>query len=1272
MVSLLSHSWRTWRHAPAVALLAISALALGVAATSSIYTFIQAVLLNPLPYANPDRYLIVLSKWRGISLEGSWSYPGCIDFQQRNRTMAALGCISFQAENLAIGKQTLYAEGRGVTPALILSLQVPLERGSWFTSAPADLHSAVISDKLWRQLAVPGDIVGKQITLNSVPYVVRGVAKPWFHFPPNYSGDLWFPLNPSPSERTNRDEHWLVCLAKMKPGVTEAQARADMSRIAAELEREYPAIEANHTADVASLLRAMTDRVRPVFLLLFGAAIVLLLIACGNVASLLLARSVARAQETAVRVATGASAAQLAAQYIAEGLFVAILGAAAGLAGSLALVRLVLRFAASDIPRAEEVGLDANVLAVTLGCSILCGVLFSLAPLWQALRTSPNAVLTNGARSTASAGAQRVLGIFITTQIALSCALLVVAILCVQRLDLLWRLDAGFDSRDVTIFDTYIPASRFPNDAARADYQTRLLHALEASHLARAVGFTGLLPFTRSYSDTMIVPDHRDISHIPFGEQIRLFDYQFRPVSPSIFAALRIPLISGRYLTDADGNPKTPGVVIDETVARRVWPHTSPLGHTIVFEGDIDKTSVKVVGVVGDVQDVPGGPEVGHLYVSYQTAWVSLLPAAWALRTSPGAQLQLSAVENAVHSVDPQLAVYGFSTLEKRKQEFLGSNKLQSDMTLLFGLTALVLAVLGVYGVVSYTVRQRVREMGTRLALGATSNGLLYLVLKQAMLKATVGGLLGVVLVFASVPFLRKLDVRLDTPGPFLWSFLAVLLSTALAAMIPAWRASLLSPAIALRDAPESFWRRARISYLSVAHSVSSVVGIESVTTNTAEAALLAEIAESTRHADSFATAIRTALTILVERVPAQAAVLLVRRSEDEAFRCISAVPEAAEPWTLPFDSMLLTRLAHYYPALPFTQADLDVLARWSLESGGGHADEISTLRSIGPSVVVPVAVKSGISGILFVRLASGKSADARTSRLLRSVASQLALMIENSHLTDRIVEQERLRRELSLASEVQKRLFPEKAPDVRSAQLVGYCLPARGVGGDYYDFLRIGSDQLGIALADVAGKGIAAALLVSVVQASLRSLAEDPGISLSQLTGRINRLLCASTGPQSYATFFYARFDERTRSLNYVNGGHNPPFLLRNHQSGAIEELTAGGMIIGMFPFSQYEEGTVQLEPGDVLLLFTDGVSEAHNPLEEEFGEERLRDLLKRFGHLPAEQMSAAMLDELQRWMADAPQHDDLTFVLMKLEDTPSEELSKALPESSALSYTR
>ena len=235
-----------------MAILAASALALGVTAITAIYSFIQAVLLKPLPYADPDRYLDVLSKWRGIALEGPWSYPNCVDFAQRNQTMTALGCLSYQAENFGMGKQTRYAQGNGVSPLLMQALGVPLQMGSWFGDAPADLRTAVISDHLWHEFGAPNDIVGKQITLNSVPYVVKGVAKPWFRFPPDYSGDLWFPLDPSPSDRKARDHNWLICFAKMKPGITETQARADTARNAAELEREYPDVEKNHTSSLTA------------------------------------------------------------------------------------------------------------------------------------------------------------------------------------------------------------------------------------------------------------------------------------------------------------------------------------------------------------------------------------------------------------------------------------------------------------------------------------------------------------------------------------------------------------------------------------------------------------------------------------------------------------------------------------------------------------------------------------------------------------------------------------------------------------------------------------------------------------------------------------------------------------------------------------------------------------------------------------------------------------------------------------------------------------
>jgi sigma-B regulation protein RsbU (phosphoserine phosphatase) len=264
--------------------------------------------------------------------------------------------------------------------------------------------------------------------------------------------------------------------------------------------------------------------------------------------------------------------------------------------------------------------------------------------------------------------------------------------------------------------------------------------------------------------------------------------------------------------------------------------------------------------------------------------------------------------------------------------------------------------------------------------------------------------------------------------------------------------------------------------------------------------------------------------------------------------------------------------------------------------------------------------------------------------------------MVENAHLTDRIVEQEKLRRDMRLAAEVQKRLLPDVPPPTALVSLSGRSLPARSVGGDYYDFLDLGGGRIGIALADVAGKGISAALIMSVVQASLRILASEEGVSLTNLAARMNHFLHRSTGPagsSAYATFFYAQIDGEARRLRYVNAGHNPPYLLRYAPGSAdqvMEELPAGGTVIGLFPQSSYQEASLELGPGDVLMAFTDGVLEAQNPKEEEFGEERLRALLRRVGHLPVDEIALQIADELKNWIGDAEQYDDLTFILLKV----------------------
>jgi sigma-B regulation protein RsbU (phosphoserine phosphatase) len=279
----------------------------------------------------------------------------------------------------------------------------------------------------------------------------------------------------------------------------------------------------------------------------------------------------------------------------------------------------------------------------------------------------------------------------------------------------------------------------------------------------------------------------------------------------------------------------------------------------------------------------------------------------------------------------------------------------------------------------------------------------------------------------------------------------------------------------------------------------------------------------------------------------------------------------------------------------------------------------------------------------------------------LSSSANQFALMLENTRLTGRVVEQEKLRRDLELAAEVQKRLLPGQPPQPGFATLAAVSLPARSVGGDYYDFLDVGDQRIGIALADIAGKGIAAALIMSVVQASLRVIASDGEISLPALAAKMNSYLHRSTGSNSYATFFYAQLDEKNRQLRYVNAGHNPPYLLRRIDAPAaasgepateIQELSTGGLVLGLFPQARYDEAAVDLHPGDVLIVFTDGVTEALNPKAEEFGEERLKQLLRQVVHLPVNEISSRISQALKNWIHDAEQYDDLTFLVMKVQD--------------------
>jgi sigma-B regulation protein RsbU (phosphoserine phosphatase) len=489
--------------------------------------------------------------------------------------------------------------------------------------------------------------------------------------------------------------------------------------------------------------------------------------------------------------------------------------------------------------------------------------------------------------------------------------------------------------------------------------------------------------------------------------------------------------------------------------------------------------------------------------------------------------------------------------------------------------------------------------------------------------------------------YLRRIFTTVELgPGPFLLSTSIVAVVAFAASFIPAWRASALSPMVAMRNQPESMWQAARLIVRRAMRDLSAGEERDVVPLGT----LIGEFAGALRRTMSFPQALQEALAMLRERTGAQS-IMLLETTPGEDYRGDGCV--------LPAHGLVLNRLRHYPHPLTLTSADFETWVRWAGEFRPEHTAEIEGLQRTGVRVVVPLRAKHEIVGVVLLGPPAGRESFSPSEKaLLGSSAEVFALLIENARLNERALEQEKVRRDLALAAEVQRRLLPVNPPRSGIATLAAFTLPARTVGGDYYDFLDLPDGQVGIAVADIAGKGIAAALLMSVVQASLRVIAGEGALRVSELAAKMNRFLYASAaGTNKYATFFYAQLDPRGRSLRYVNAGHNPPFLVRRSGERVdVTELSTGGTVLGLFPDVAYEDVQIELCPGDLLVAYTDGVTEALNPMAEEFGEERLKGLLCEAAGLPAEDVSATLAASMREWIGPAEQYDDLTCVVIAI----------------------
>jgi putative ABC transport system permease protein len=795
MTSTLSQALRSWSGAKAIALLASVAFAVGIGSTTAIYTVVHAVLLAPLPYANGDRFVAIYgARFSEPKQFSSHTLPDLQEYQRRTTSFDAFGWFRLGEVTVTSPGEPQHVGAVAVTPTLAHNLGVTPIVGRWFT----DDAGVVISNRLWRRLGADPRLVGGAMTVDRKSLTITGVMPPGFRLPVSgpggegFEADVWTSLDPL-GRGLNPGAAFYFAYARRKPDVTLRQSEADVTRAAAEIAALDPASHPSYTAKVVDLRGSSIREIRPTLLLLFAAAGLLLLMTCANVAGLLLARSVARIRETATRVALGISHPRLALQFLGEGFLVSGAGAAAGTLASVGLVRLVISIGSEFVPRADEIATDWTALAFALAMAMLASALSGVAPLWQVIRTSPVDVLNAGIRASAGARVRRLSQSLVVAEIALAFTLLAVSGALLGHLRTLAGTAPGFDPDHVLTFSVAIPDQFGSDDAARVRYEKRLADTVAQVPGVADAGFANRVPLSGCCLSTTIYREGHPVE----SRAIERTSYVI--ASPGYFRAMKVPLRRGRLLSDADTSEDPLHVVLSQAAATRYWGDDDPIGGYGRF-GGATGTRFQIVGVAGDVRNNGlGNPTVPEIYVP--SAVASANPMAFVVRSPLSLAQLVPEMRRAVRSVDPTLAIHDAMTMSDVVVESMALERVGSLMTTFFALAALLMATLGVYGLVSYSVRQRTVEIGTRMALGAVSRDVFALVIGGGLKMAAAGIVCGAGGVVGAVWLVARL-LELHEIGwlPFVLSAAVTAGVAAAAAWFPAWRATRLSPMTAIRD----------------------------------------------------------------------------------------------------------------------------------------------------------------------------------------------------------------------------------------------------------------------------------------------------------------------------------------------------------------------------------------------------------------------------------------------------------------------------------------
>ena len=804
LVTDLRYGLRRLRRSPGFALVVILTLALGIGANTVIFSVVDSVLLRPMPYPDAGRLVTILHRYPELNLNAPVNAPGFRSYRDDTHSFSGVAVEASWGANLTGLGDPLRVSAVRVSEGYFETLGVPAALGRTFTPEE-DVRGAnfvvVLSDALWkRQFGGDPGILGKVVNLNSDPYEVIGVMPPSFKAPFQRDAELWVPLALTEANYASFNEY-LGLVARLGPGTTLASAREEMAGVAERYKADHAdSYSPKWTLPVRTLRDWNTRSIRTALLVLLGAVGFVLLIACANVANLLLVRATSRSREAAVRLALGARRWHLARQLLTESVLLSLAGGVAGTALALAGIRAMSSLIDTDRLLGQSIVLDRTVFGFTALLAIVTGIVFGLAPALQASRGGVRAAMESGGRGgMGDRSAHRLRGGLVVAEFGLALTLLAGAGLLIKSFARVRDVNPGFTADHVLTFGLTLPATAYPDDASRRSFFDAVLQRIAQAPGVTSAGSTSVLPFGGSWSTSSFTvegytPAEGEPS--PWGD--------IRIVSDGYAETMRIPLVAGRFFDARDRVDSRNVAVVDEELVRRYWPKQDPVGRRITFDDptSADAQWIDVIGVVGHTahEGLDADARV-QVYLSYRQA-PGVNGSSFVVRTRGEPLAAASAVTAAVHEMDPALPLARVTTMDRLIDQSVGQRRLAVLLLTAFAVIGLLLAATGIYGVMSQMVNQRAKEMGLRMALGAGVTSVLGLVLRKGLVLAGFGVGLGVL---GSLGLTRLLDSQLynvNATDPVTFIGVTVLLVGVglVACVLPASRAARLDPVTTLRQ----------------------------------------------------------------------------------------------------------------------------------------------------------------------------------------------------------------------------------------------------------------------------------------------------------------------------------------------------------------------------------------------------------------------------------------------------------------------------------------